>query len=80
MLDEPINSTACVLPDLANILFAAQASVLENAVQSHEPVENMQLLLPILIGEPLAIIARGGNLGYIFCLKLDQTGRSTGPS
>ena len=37
-------------------------------------------LLPILIGEPLAIIARGGNLGYIFCLKLDQTGRSTGPS
>jgi hypothetical protein len=38
MLDEPINSTVCVLPELANILFAAQASVLENAVHSHEPV------------------------------------------
>ena len=26
-------------------------------------------LLPILIGEPVAIIARAKNLGYIFCFK-----------
>ncbi len=35
MLDEPINATVCVLSDLADILSAAQAASLANAVRSN---------------------------------------------